>query len=80
MNGAVIGELLKLRPFRRFVLVTVSGHEYEIQQPQNCRVLGEAETLVWSHEGTTDFVDLKLIERIRMDDDFGFAEVEQIWK
>ena len=80
MNSAILEHLLKFKPFARLQLVTVSKHEYEIKRPTELRVLGKMETAVWSVDGNTDFIDLKLIERIRVDDDFGFAELERMFE
>ena len=35
MDGALVKSLLAFRPFRRFVLVTLSGHEYEVNVPEH---------------------------------------------
>ena len=80
MDGTLISRLLALRPFRRFVIVTLSSHEYEVDSPDRYRVLSEHDVLFWTQDGTSDFLDLKMIERIRMDDDFGLAELEQLPK
>jgi hypothetical protein len=80
LNAAIVEHLLAFQPFRRFVLVTVRGQEYVVNSPKDYRVLGEVDTLFWTEDGTADFLDLKLVEQIRMDDDFGFAEFKQMWK
>ena len=78
MNAELERQLLALQPFKRFVLVTITGHEYEVKSPKHYQVLTESETLFWAEDGTADFVDLNLVERIRMDDDFGFHELSQL--
>jgi hypothetical protein len=78
MDGALIANLLSLRPFRRFVIVTLSGHEYEVKSPEHYRVIRDGDVLFWTEDGTSDFLDLKMVERIRMDDDFGFSELDQM--
>jgi hypothetical protein len=78
MNAEIVRRLLAFQPFKRFFLVTVSGHEYEVTSPKHYQVLTESETLFWTEDGTGDFLDLNLVERIRMDDDFGFHELSQL--
>ena len=80
MNGDIVRRLLAFEPFKRFSLVTTTGHEYEVKSPGNYRVIGEADTLFWSEDGTADFIDLKLIERVRIDDDFGPVELDRLWE
>jgi hypothetical protein len=79
MNAAVLKRLLAFRPFKRLYLC-IGDHEIEVNRPEDVRILEEAETLVWSVDGTTDLYDLRLIERVRIDDDFGFDELDRMWK
>jgi hypothetical protein len=79
VDSAVVERLLSLRPFRRFVIFAGS-HDWAVDRPENLRVLRGIDTLVWSWKGTTDFIDLKLVERIKIEDDFGFAELDEFWK
>jgi hypothetical protein len=79
LDVQVLERLLAFRPFKRLYLC-IGDHELAIDRPQDVKILSEIETLVWSVDGTTDFYDLKLVDRIRVDDDFGFDELRQIWK
>ena len=79
MNADVVRRLLSRRPFQRFVLSTWSGHEYEVASPEHWRMFGD-DVVVRSCEGMTNIVDLKLVESIRIDEGFGFDELEQMWK
>jgi hypothetical protein len=79
LNAELIKRLMALRPSRRFYLCGASAEEYEVADPKHWRSWTRR-TCVWAEDGTTDFLDLKLIERVRMDDDFGPAELEQIWR
>jgi hypothetical protein len=78
MDGSLVASLLAHRPFRRFVIVTLSGHEYEVKSPEHYRVIRDGDVLFWTEDGTGDFLDLKMVERIRMPDHFGFAELDQL--
>ena len=73
------GAIDRFRPFKRLWL-HLGDHEIEIARPEDVRVLAEVDTLVSSVDGNTDFYDLRLIERVRVDDDFGFVELGQMWK
>ena len=79
MSSDVVKRLLKKRPFTRFVLCLITEHEYEVDNVEHWRLLGE-DVIVRSAEGMTDLIDLKLVERIRIDEGFGFAELERLWK
>ena len=78
MHASIVQQLLKFEPFKRFVLITAAGHEYEVNSPKHYRILDESDVLFWTEDGTGDFIDLKLVERIRVDDDFGFVELDRL--
>ena len=50
MNAEVVRGLLTFQPFRRFVLVTATGHEYEVRSPKNFRLYDDVDVLFWTEE------------------------------
>jgi hypothetical protein len=79
MDANVVSRLLAFRPFKRFYLC-IGRDEVFIERPEHAKLLGDTETLFVSEDGTADFYDLRLVERIRVDDDFGFDELGRMWK
>jgi hypothetical protein len=79
LNSQIVRLLLDFRPYKRLILF-IGRDEVEIERPQDARVIGDGDILVHSVDGTTDFYDLNQVERIKIDDDFGFDELRRMLK
>lgn len=79
LNSQIVRLLLDFRPCKRLILF-IGRDEVEIERPQDARVIGDGDILVHSVDGTTDFYDLNQVERIKIDDDFGFDELRRMLK
>ena len=75
MDAALVAKLLS-RSFKPFDLITVSGHEYHVEKPDHCRVLADHTVCVWDTKGDVELIDLKLVERVRINENFGFSKFE----
>jgi hypothetical protein len=78
MDTTVLRRLLT-RPFTPFDIITLSGHEYLVEDPKHCRLVDDT-AVVWDHSGDLQLIDLKLVERVRLNDTFGFSDFETILK
>jgi hypothetical protein len=79
VNPEVIRRLLKQKPFKRFVLCLATDYEYEVDNIEHWRLLAD-DVIARSAEGITDLIDLKLVERIRIEDGFTFEELDRLMK
>jgi hypothetical protein len=71
LNTEIVHHLLAFRPYKRLILM-IGLQEIEIERPEDARVV--------SVDGTADFYDLRLVERIKINDDFGFDELKRMLK
>jgi hypothetical protein len=78
VNAVVLERLLALRPFKKLLLV-IGDFEFSIDRPQDVRVLADADLLIRSVNGKTDFYDLRLVERLHLQD-FGFDDLDKMLK
>jgi len=79
MDAAIVMRLLS-GPFKPFDLITVSGHEYLVEDAQHCRLFGDHTVFVWSQSGDVELIDLKLVERVRINENFSFSKFENYLK
>lgn len=73
----LIRSLLKTEPFARFHLVSAMK-EWFVERPDWLWIPEEAEFAFYSSEGTTDIINLALIEHVRIEDDFGMVEARRL--
>ena len=79
MNPEVVRRLLKQKPFKRFVLCLATDYEYEVDNVEHWRLIAD-NVIARSAEGMTDLINLKLVDRIRIEDGFTLEALDRLMK